>query len=306
VKHAYLPVVVSANSVTGQSLALCGNHIEAEKNYLKGINNYSAEVEKYQEDLGWGDLSTHVRSWYALSLMCMGRIDEAFAMNSEADARTKETGYFAEIFVNSIFLNSILLQTRQIENLKTNTAELEVLCERYGSVAHISVTKYLDALGQLLQGNSGYEKTALEYFDFLVENGLSTLAYLEVWVLAEYYVEAGNHHKAEQLFTRIFDFIESSGMGYITPDIYQLYGRWYESQGDTQAAEIQYQKAIQIAREQSAKWFELKATNALAKLKIARGESNDARGLLAPLSTWFDAYREYQDVRECFELMGRV
>ena len=53
------------------------------------------------------------------------------------------------------------------------------------------------------------------------------------------------------------------------------------------AAEDSYQKALVIARQQSAKLWELRAATSLARLWRDQGKRIEARNLLAPVYNWF-------------------
>jgi predicted ATPase len=53
------------------------------------------------------------------------------------------------------------------------------------------------------------------------------------------------------------------------------------------AAEASYQKALVVARQQSAKLWELRAATSLARLWRDQGKRTEARDLLAPVYNWF-------------------
>jgi predicted ATPase len=53
------------------------------------------------------------------------------------------------------------------------------------------------------------------------------------------------------------------------------------------AAQASFQKAIDIARRQSARLYELRAASSLARLWRDQGKRAEARELLAPIYGWF-------------------
>ena len=57
--------------------------------------------------------------------------------------------------------------------------------------------------------------------------------------------------------------------------------------GDLPAAQASFQKAIGVARRQSAKLYELRAAISLARLWRDQGKRAEARDLLAPVYGWF-------------------
>ena len=52
-------------------------------------------------------------------------------------------------------------------------------------------------------------------------------------------------------------------------------------------AEQCFRKAIEVARNQSAKWWELRATTSLARLLASQGRRDEARTMLAEIYGWF-------------------
>ena len=56
---------------------------------------------------------------------------------------------------------------------------------------------------------------------------------------------------------------------------------------DTIGAEASFGKALEIARLQSAKFWELRAATSLARLWRDQGKRTEARDLLAPIYGWF-------------------
>ena len=64
-------------------------------------------------------------------------------------------------------------------------------------------------------------------------------------------------------------------------------GDLFQTNGDVAGAERSYQQAIAVAKRQSAKVFELRASTGLARLWRDQGKRDEARDLLAPVYGWF-------------------
>jgi class 3 adenylate cyclase/tetratricopeptide (TPR) repeat protein/energy-coupling factor transporter ATP-binding protein EcfA2 len=73
---------------------------------------------------------------------------------------------------------------------------------------------------------------------------------------------------------------------------------------DVARAEQEFRQAIDVARQQSAKLFELRAAIGLARLWSKQGQRARARELLHPLSAWFSKTRDIPDVREARALLA--
>ena len=71
---------------------------------------------------------------------------------------------------------------------------------------------------------------------------------------------------------------------------------------DTAAAEAAFMRAIEIARGQETKVFELRAALSLAKLHDAAGRRKTAREVLAPILAAFDKGQELPEIDEAKRL----
>jgi predicted ATPase len=95
--------------------------------------------------------------------------------------------------------------------------------------------------------------------------------------------------------------------------------RWFEAEphrlkgeallrttADVAAAEASFRKAIDVAREQDAKWWELRAATSLARLWAERGERRKARDLLAPICGRFTEGFDMLDLKEAGTLLDEL
>ena len=73
---------------------------------------------------------------------------------------------------------------------------------------------------------------------------------------------------------------------------------------DTAEAERCFQTAIEVARQQHAKSFELRAVTSLARSWHAQGKSSDAASLLAECYGWFTEGFETADLKEARRLLA--
>lgn len=73
--------------------------------------------------------------------------------------------------------------------------------------------------------------------------------------------------------------------------------------GDEVEAERQFQEALQAAKAQGAKSFELRAAMSLARLWQKQGKQQDALELLAPVYDWFTEGLDTGDLKEAESLL---
>jgi predicted ATPase len=74
----------------------------------------------------------------------------------------------------------------------------------------------------------------------------------------------------------------------------------------TDRAETCFRKAIEIAKGQSAKWWELRATTGLARLLRNTNRRDEARTMLADIYHWFTEGFDTADLKDAKALLGEL
>ena len=100
--------------------------------------------------------------------------------------------------------------------------------------------------------------------------------------------------------------VERTGERWFEAELYRHKGRLLLRQGDAEAAEQQYRKALSIAQEQEAKLWELRAAASLARLRRDQGRYAEARDVLAPIYAWFTEGFGTPDLTEAKTLLDEL
>jgi tetratricopeptide (TPR) repeat protein len=104
-----------------------------------------------------------------------------------------------------------------------------------------------------------------------------------VSMLAEVLILLGDHARALAELQRILDVNETGRDPYFNAELHRLAAECQLALGQADAAEAALQNAIETARSQDGKTFELRAAIDLGRLWAARGETGRATALLSPL-----------------------
>jgi predicted ATPase len=89
-------------------------------------------------------------------------------------------------------------------------------------------------------------------------------------------------------------------------ELHRLRGELLNSMGERAAAEINYHQAIETAKRQGAKIWELRAVTSLARLWRNEGKCHEARDLLGPIYNCFTEGHETLDLREAKALLDSL
>jgi predicted ATPase len=97
--------------------------------------------------------------------------------------------------------------------------------------------------------------------------------------------------------------VERTEERWLEAELYRQRGQLMLRQGRTEAAEELYRKALDVARKQETKLWELRAAVSLARLRRDQGRRPEARDLLAPVYNWFTEGFDTQDLKEAKALL---
>jgi predicted ATPase len=89
-------------------------------------------------------------------------------------------------------------------------------------------------------------------------------------------------------------------------ETHRLRGWLMQSLGDDVSSEGCYLQSLDVARRQSAKFWELRVANNLARLWRDQGKRREARELLAPIYGWFTEGFDTLDLKEAKALLAEL
>jgi predicted ATPase len=119
---------------------------------------------------------------------------------------------------------------------------------------------------------------------------------------------AGLTAEALSAIDEAMPLMEERGERLWEANVHSLKGVLLLVQSSTQHADAEacFRTAIDIARDQSAKMWELRAVTRLARLRRTQGKSSEARDLLAPIYGWFTEGFDTADLKEAKALLDEL
>jgi predicted ATPase len=101
---------------------------------------------------------------------------------------------------------------------------------------------------------------------------------------------------------------EDTGERWAWADLHRLRGELLliDDLSETSEAERCFRTAIEVARRQNAKSFELRASTSLARLLERHGRRDEARAMLAEIYGWFTEGFDYADLQDARALLDEL
>jgi predicted ATPase len=114
--------------------------------------------------------------------------------------------------------------------------------------------------------------------------------------------EAGNH------LDDAISAIEQSGERWFEPELHRLKGEWLLRHVPSREDEIEaeFKRAIDRAVLQNAQFWQLRASQSLARFHVSHGHPDRARDTLAPIYEWFTEGLGTPDLRQAEALLASL
>jgi predicted ATPase len=191
--------------------------------------------------------------------------------------------------------------------LRTAT-ELLTLSEEHGLPQTRAIASvYLGwAIGQTKDTAQGIQclEEGLVAFNGL---GLRSNLTLAICLLAETYFTGGRYESAMDQVNRAITTSSEIGDRWCLPLIYMTHARLLQqTYPNADAAESSLRMALQAARQQEAKSWELRAAMSMARLWREQGKPQQGRELLAPVYGWFTEGFDTRDLKEAKALLDEL
>jgi len=236
-------------------------------------------AKRGNEALAWGQRLSHsLQSWFmhtVLSAFCINFVEKRVLLN-----RTRSAA------LHSV-LNMALTEFLGVATTLRNWASAEQGRRR---------RRKLHSYSKLL--------TATRVNPYIAEQWRPHFLCL----LAELYMETGRFGNGLSALAEALSVADEHGDHHNRAEMHRLKGELLLKQSDSNAARARscFERAIEIAREQSAKSWELRATTSLARLLDKQGRRDEARIMLAGIYNWFTEGFDTADLKDAKALLDEL
>jgi predicted ATPase len=129
------------------------------------------------------------------------------------------------------------------------------------------------------------------------------------WVfmaLADAYLIGGRRGEGLEAVASGLEFIDRTTCRFNIAELRRLEGELLLLDADDTGAARCFAKAIEMARHQSAKSWELRATTSLARLLAKQDRRDEARAMLAGIYNWFTEGFDNADLKDAKALLNEL
>ncbi len=248
----------------------------------------------------------HVNSkaYLGIVLFCVGFPGEALEQSNSAIAESRRLAHPPSLAA-SLSLDAMLL------SLDGNDALLRERADELTAVATEQSFPYWRAQGAAYRGWVKVKAGDVPDGISLLRSGLTAFRNTgaKMWttyytaLLARAYEIAGQIEDGLTVSNDALQIVEGTGERWFAAELNRYKGQLLLRQGQLEAAEELYRKALSIAQEQGAKLWELRAAVSLARLRRKQARHAEAHYLLAPVYGWFTEDFDRPDLQKAKALL---
>ena len=306
-------LLVEAHYALGQTLWVLGKFFLAQEHLGQVLTLYSpdqrhAQVARYGLDLG-----VSCQRWMALNLWFLGYPTQALQRSHGALTLVRELNRPFDLAYTQLFA-AILHQLRLEGQATREWAEKAITLSTDQGFAYVlAMTTSVEGWALAEQGQ--VEKGIVQLRQGLAacqSSGGDTMRSHYLAQLATAYEKRGQTEEGLSILTEALDFVDKTGEGVFEAELYRLKGELLR-QSDDQSLELRatdaeacFRQAIDIARQQEAKSWELRAATSLARLWQSQGKKHEAHDLLTPVYNWFTEGFDTADLKDAKSLLDEL
>ena len=246
-------------------------------------------------------------AFLGIVLICLGFSDQALVRSNAAIAEARRLAH-SPTLASALMIEAIRL------SIGGNNGGLDECANELVAVAADQGFPQWRAFGTIYRGWVKAKNGDVVEGISLLRSGLAAYRAngAELWMpdhtvlLARAYDIAERTEEALAALDEALQIVEKTGERWLEAEIHRRKGRLVLRQGQSELAEGLYSKALGIAREQEAKFWELRATVNLAQLRRDQDRRAEARDLLAPIYRWFSEGFDTQDLKNAKALLDEL
>jgi class 3 adenylate cyclase/predicted ATPase len=302
-------MLLAAHRALGATLFYLGAVASASTYLAQGLAFYDPQQHRAHAFLYGEDAGVVCRSHAALALWYLGYAEQGLARNEEAVT-------LAQHIVHPYSLGYALTVAASFHQHRREVRATQECAEAVIRLAMEQEFTYWMAYASILHGwalaQRGQAREGLEQMPQSMQAFRATGSeILRPWflsLLAEAHGSLGEPGSGLAELKEALTLVDTTGERWYEPELYRLKGELLLQQNSDNQGEaaVCFHHALDLARNQHAKSFELRAATSLARLWQQQGKRQEAYDLLAPVYNWFTEGFDTADLQEAKALLDAL
>jgi predicted ATPase len=305
---------LAAHEALGTTLLWVGEFASAREHLEQASTFYDPQKRRSKYFRAIQDPGVDCLSFTAVTLWYLGYADQALKKIDEAVALSRVLAHPYTLAYAAAHAGVVQQMCGQVQAARESVEAAIAICSKHGFPFFLGVGTVIrgwalahqgkeeEGIAQILHGLDIYRTTG---------SGINWPQLL--LSLAEAYELSGNAVEGLRAVEEALAVVEKTGERRDEAEVHRLKGvlvlrskaSQYRIQSQSEAEE-QFGKAIAVARRQSSKSWELRATTSLARLLASQGRRDEARTMLAEIYGWFTEGIDTADLKDAKALLDQL
>ena len=247
-------------------------------------------------------------AYLSLALGHLGLADQATHIAQQAIEEAKATCHFNTLALALLHSGVLYLLRRDTEALRTAASSLSEISQEHAAVSWDAVARLM--LSSVLLATEVSETSVGQiHKDIAAARALGWQIFSPCFDVIEAgaWGVLGDYREGLRLLEEVQAMMRDTDQRLVEAECHRVRADLLSASG-TASSEVEASlvRAIEIAREQSAKMFELRAATSLARLWAEQGERQKAHDLLAPVYGWFTEGFDTADLKDAKALLDEL
>jgi adenylate cyclase len=299
-----------AHMARGETAYWRGEFVAAREHLEKGIAFYDPERHRqFTSRYSASDAGIACLLHVAWTLWQLGYPEQSLRRGNEALGLAQALCHSYSLAFSDLFVGVLRQYRREARAAEENAEAAIALSAKYG-LSH--TLAYATTLRGWAIYRQGLEEEGIEQ----IQEGLT--ASRAMWaelhrthclcLLAEACIETDRHDEGLRALDEALATVDERENRFYEAETHRLKGELLLKQDNSNVMEAQhcFQRAIEIARNQCAKSWELRATTSLARLLGKQGKLDEARTILAEIYNWFTEGFDTCDLKDATTLLEEL
>jgi predicted ATPase/class 3 adenylate cyclase len=307
-EHDQHPAVSAlANRFMGQTLLMLGQFADARLHFERTVALCTANQDTIVAYRRYGvDDHSGALSHYATTLVMLGYPEQSVAASGQAISRARSLGlvWTIALSLSHAALLGILWGNDQ---LAAYADEAAAYSAEHGLADPEHWARFCQG-ALLAQGGDPQRGVEVmrEAMAAAASNANLTRRTFYLGHVASAHASGGEAHAGLAVLEQAFEIAEAKNERFFEAELHRLQGTMLSALGKEDEAEAALRRALTVARQQGARWWELRAATNLAKHLGNRGKRREAYSLLQPIYGWFGEGFDTRDLRDAKALLGEL
>jgi predicted ATPase len=301
---AQADLLAAAHGLAGRLANGCGNLKEAISHMQSALGGSSRAVALALS----GMLPQTGFSIESLALQLLGRVGEAANLVEERLRHARESGHLLSLGLVLIMAARLYLIRRQWEAALSHAHGAMVLSEENGFAQWHVLAQSVHGAALAESGQLG--RGVAELQESIAASQARGGVFRQFWIgyLARCYSMMGLTDEAVSMLDEALAHVERTGEKFWQAEMLRFKGEvlLVHHAAAIADAEACFRAALEVARAQEAKWWELRSSVSLARLLLDTNRRDEARTMLAEIYNWFTEGFELPDLKEAKALLDEL